>query len=75
MPECTDIFMVVAKGQFAVLPVKTMFTAVILPRGTGAVPPPIPERNHDFPQQIIIGADSAALAHGHMVRRIKTDGG
>ena len=67
-----DVFVVVAGRQLAVLAVKPMAAEVVLPGGADAVPPPVTVGKDQPVQQGGIGVNTAALAHGHMMRRIET---
>ena len=66
-----DILMIVAPGQLPELAVKAMAAEVVVAGGANAVTAPVPI-GQDQPVQLrAVGINAAALAHGHMVRRIK----
>ena len=66
-----DVFVIVAARERTVLPIKAMPAAVVLPRRTDAVTPPVAQGAHDAVEERIIRIDRAALAHRHVMRRIK----
>ena len=66
-----DVFVIVARGQFAELPVETMLAGIVGSSGTPAVASPVAERVYYFVQQGIVRIDGAAFAHGYVMRRIK----
>ena len=67
-----NIFMVVTYRKVAKLFAETIFARVVNAPDTPAVTAPVTERVHQFVQQRIIGIDSTALTHRHVVRRIET---
>ena len=69
-----DILVVVACRQLAVLAVKAMAAGVVLSGRAHAVPAPVPEGPDDAVKERIVSIDRAALAHGHVMGRVKAGG-
>ena len=66
--------MVIAQRQLAVLAVEAVSAQVVLAGRADTVTSPVTEGADDLIEQRVIGIDSTALAHGHMVRRIEAGG-
>ena len=67
-----DVFVVVALGQLAQLPLEAFAAGVVHAAGAPAIAPPIAEALDDgFELEALHDVDRAALAHGHMMGRIK----
>ncbi len=69
-----NVLVVVAPGQLPELTVKAVSATVVVSAGANAVPSPIAEAEDQAVQQGIVGIDAAALAHGHVVRRVEAAG-
>ena len=66
--------MVIAPRKFAVLPVEAVLTDVVNAGGAAAISAPIAHGAEYVVQDHVLRVDRAALAHGHVVRRVKARG-
>ena len=68
------ILMIIPLGQLAELTVEAVMAEVVLSGGADAVPAPVPVAQDQPVQLGIVGVDTAALPHGHVVGRIEAGG-
>ena len=67
-----DVFVVVALGQFAELPIETFAASIVFTTGAPAIAAPIAEAFNDgFEFDAADDIDRAALAESEMMRRIE----
>ena len=66
--------MIVAQRQLTVLTVKAVSAQVVPAGRADTVAAPVTEGTDDLVEQRVVGVNSAALAHGHVVRRVEAGG-
>src|SRR5262245_1199536 len=69
-----DVFVVVAMGQVAQLPVEALIAGVVLAGSAPAIAAPVAEGFRNAPQAAAVCQNRAALTHCDVMRRVKTLG-
>ena len=66
--------MIVAQRKLAVLAVEAVSAQVVPAGRADTVASPVTEGADDLVQQRVVGIDSSALTHGHVMRRVEAGG-